>query len=386
MNTCPWCVPSIYVIDVVALVPAYINNAQGNLAGRLSARLAAPVSLRVRQTLEANEDGLRNRADIDGLRLNVASLSAETRALRVEMDEIVAERSRVLREESAAQEQGDGSHSADSLRCEAPLRSSPVLRLKREDGPGCRPHPRDQLYVMVTVIGRLTVPADTVARLCTACAECVRRRSRGHLGRSARATRAPLWCTAARRRCQAHLEQLGIAGVGSAIETQGNPRHQRVTLADHNIHRLERRGIRAGEQCCLIAAQIDVGHGDAATPGRMVPVTLNVVVVCAAAWPAASSEASASRMGGRRRATVHIGCSLSCVSETVMGRVTRPAPTVAADCRKRARYGYTPAAVVYWVRPPGAIGTLTAPTTRTSSMPTPGTPGTATRCCCRPHR
>lgn len=105
-----------YVIDVVALVPAYINNAQGNLAGRLSARLAAPVSLRVRQTLEANEDGLRNRADIDGLRLNVASLSAETRALRVAMDEIVAERSRVLREESAAQEQGDGSHSADSLR------------------------------------------------------------------------------------------------------------------------------------------------------------------------------------------------------------------------------------------------------------------------------
>ncbi|MBN5149513.1 DUF389 domain-containing protein [Stenotrophomonas maltophilia] len=105
-----------YVIDVVALVPAYINNAQGNLEGRLSARLAAPVSLRVRQTLEANEDGLRNRADIDGLRLNVASLSAETRALRVAMDEIVAERSHVLREESAAQDQRDGSHSADSLR------------------------------------------------------------------------------------------------------------------------------------------------------------------------------------------------------------------------------------------------------------------------------
>lgn len=87
-----------YVIDVAALVPAYIDNAQGNLAGRLSARLAPPVSLRVRQTLEANEDGLRNRADIDGLRLNVASLSAETRALRAAMDEIVAERSRVLRE------------------------------------------------------------------------------------------------------------------------------------------------------------------------------------------------------------------------------------------------------------------------------------------------
>ncbi|MHC1652199.1 DUF389 domain-containing protein [Stenotrophomonas maltophilia] len=105
-----------YVIDVVALVPAYINNAQGNLEERLSARLAAPVSLRVRQTLEANDDGLRDRADIDGLRLNVASLSAETRALRVEMDEIVAECSRVLREQSAEREQGDGSHNADSLR------------------------------------------------------------------------------------------------------------------------------------------------------------------------------------------------------------------------------------------------------------------------------
>jgi uncharacterized hydrophobic protein (TIGR00271 family) len=75
-----------YAVDLVAMVPAYIGNAQAELAARLAARLPKVPAVRVRQTLEANDDGRRDRADLDGLRLRVNALSEQTRQLRAEAD------------------------------------------------------------------------------------------------------------------------------------------------------------------------------------------------------------------------------------------------------------------------------------------------------------
>ncbi|WP_432591843.1 DUF389 domain-containing protein [Stenotrophomonas maltophilia] len=80
-----------YAIDVVALVPVYLTDAQAVLSSRLSERLTTPISLRVRQALEANEDGPRTRVDIDGLRIAVSGLSAETDRLRDEVSRLTKE-------------------------------------------------------------------------------------------------------------------------------------------------------------------------------------------------------------------------------------------------------------------------------------------------------
>lgn len=85
-----------YAVDLVAMVPAYIGNAQLELGARLAARLPKAPALRVRQTLEASDDGRRDRADLDGLRLRVNALSEQTRQLRAEADAWTLEHIRTL--------------------------------------------------------------------------------------------------------------------------------------------------------------------------------------------------------------------------------------------------------------------------------------------------
>jgi len=84
-----------YQVDLVAMVPAYIGNAQEELRARLAARLPGTPAVRVRQTLEANDAGRRDRADLDGLRLQVNALAAQARQLRAESDASTRERLRI---------------------------------------------------------------------------------------------------------------------------------------------------------------------------------------------------------------------------------------------------------------------------------------------------
>jgi len=97
-----------YAVDLVAMVPAYISSAQNDLAARLAARLPSPPSVRVRQTLEANDNGRRDRADLDGLRLSVNALSAQTRQLRGELDSLAVERVHALLGDIPAEVMLDG--------------------------------------------------------------------------------------------------------------------------------------------------------------------------------------------------------------------------------------------------------------------------------------
>lgn len=77
-----------YAVDLVAMVPTYIPGAQDELAARLVARLPKPPAIRFRQTLEANEDGRRNRLDLDGLRVAVDALTTQTDELRSDMQSL----------------------------------------------------------------------------------------------------------------------------------------------------------------------------------------------------------------------------------------------------------------------------------------------------------
>lgn len=97
-----------YAVDLVAMVPTYIGSAQNDLAARLAARLPSPPSVRVRQTLEANDNGRRDRADLDGLRLSVNALSAQTRQLRGELDSLAVERVHALLGDIPAEVMLDG--------------------------------------------------------------------------------------------------------------------------------------------------------------------------------------------------------------------------------------------------------------------------------------
>lgn len=85
-----------YQVDLVAMVPAYVGNAQEALRARLAARLPGTPAVRVRQTLEANDEGRRDRADLDGLRLQVNALADQTRQLRAESDASTRERMRMM--------------------------------------------------------------------------------------------------------------------------------------------------------------------------------------------------------------------------------------------------------------------------------------------------
>ncbi|WP_312236790.1 TIGR00341 family protein [Stenotrophomonas sp.] len=97
-----------YSVDLVAMVPTYIGHAQAELGARLAARLPAPPTLRVRQTLEANDDGRRDRADLEGLRLRVNALTEQTRQLRAEADAWTLEHVRALLGDITAEVMLDG--------------------------------------------------------------------------------------------------------------------------------------------------------------------------------------------------------------------------------------------------------------------------------------
>lgn len=97
-----------YSVDLVAMVPAYISSAQHDLSTRLAARMPTRPTVRVRQTLEANDNGRRDRADLDGLRLSVDALSAQTRQLRSELDDLAVERVHTLLGDSPAEVTLDG--------------------------------------------------------------------------------------------------------------------------------------------------------------------------------------------------------------------------------------------------------------------------------------
>lgn len=73
-------------VDLVAMVPSYLPHAQQDLERQLARQLTQSPVLRVRQTLEANDDGRRDRADLDGLRLSVNALTEQATQLRAEAD------------------------------------------------------------------------------------------------------------------------------------------------------------------------------------------------------------------------------------------------------------------------------------------------------------
>lgn len=78
-------------VDLVAMVPNYLPHAQQELAAQLTRRLAQRPQLRVRQTLEANDSGRRDRADLDGLRLSVNALTQQAVQLRAEANAVIAQ-------------------------------------------------------------------------------------------------------------------------------------------------------------------------------------------------------------------------------------------------------------------------------------------------------
>ena len=78
-------------VDLVAMVPSYLPHAQQTLAAQLARQLAQTPLLRVRQTLEANDSGRRDRADLDGLRLSVNALTQQAAQLRAEANAVVAQ-------------------------------------------------------------------------------------------------------------------------------------------------------------------------------------------------------------------------------------------------------------------------------------------------------
>jgi uncharacterized hydrophobic protein (TIGR00271 family) len=71
-------------VDLVVIVPNYLPHVQQDLAAQLERRLAQSPELRVRQTLEANDNGRRDRADLDGLSLSVNALAQQAAQLRAE--------------------------------------------------------------------------------------------------------------------------------------------------------------------------------------------------------------------------------------------------------------------------------------------------------------
>lgn len=71
-------------VDLVVIVPTYLPTVQQDLSAQLAARLAQTPRVRVRQTLEANDNGRRDRADLDGLSLSVTALARQAAQLRAE--------------------------------------------------------------------------------------------------------------------------------------------------------------------------------------------------------------------------------------------------------------------------------------------------------------
>lgn len=78
-------------VELVAMVPHYLPQAQQDLAEQLARRLAQAPQVRVRQTLEANDSGRRDRADLDGLRLSLTALAQQAVQLRAEANAAITQ-------------------------------------------------------------------------------------------------------------------------------------------------------------------------------------------------------------------------------------------------------------------------------------------------------
>lgn len=76
-------------VDLVVIVPTYLPTVQQDLSAQLAARLAQTPRVRVRQTLEANDNGRRDRADLDGLSLSVTALARQAAQLRAEANAMI---------------------------------------------------------------------------------------------------------------------------------------------------------------------------------------------------------------------------------------------------------------------------------------------------------
>ncbi|GLQ50148.1 hypothetical protein GCM10010872_15970 [Dyella flava] len=79
-----------YAIDVVALVPAYLDDAKANIEARLAGRLKHNFVVQVRQMLEANNNIRLNQADLDDLRLRVDDLTQQVAELREQSRPLIA--------------------------------------------------------------------------------------------------------------------------------------------------------------------------------------------------------------------------------------------------------------------------------------------------------
>ncbi len=76
-------------VDLVVIVPTYLPAVQQDLSATLALRLAQIPQVRVRQMLEANDNGRRDRADLDGLSLSVAALAQQGLQLRAEANALI---------------------------------------------------------------------------------------------------------------------------------------------------------------------------------------------------------------------------------------------------------------------------------------------------------
>jgi uncharacterized hydrophobic protein (TIGR00271 family) len=79
-----------YAINVVALVPTYLSDAQVNIQRRLAQRLRHSFTVQVRQMLEANDNLLHNRVDLDDLRVHMDDLTQQVAELRKQSRSLVA--------------------------------------------------------------------------------------------------------------------------------------------------------------------------------------------------------------------------------------------------------------------------------------------------------
>jgi uncharacterized membrane protein len=79
-----------YAINLVALVPNYLGDAQANIQKRLAMRLKRGFTVQVRQMLEANDNLLRNRVDLDDLRVHMDDLTQQVAELRKQSQSLIA--------------------------------------------------------------------------------------------------------------------------------------------------------------------------------------------------------------------------------------------------------------------------------------------------------
>ncbi|MGC1549808.1 MAG: DUF389 domain-containing protein, partial [Rhodanobacter sp.] len=79
-------------VSVLTMVPKYLQNASESLQARLERRYKRETVVQVRQTLEANDSLLRDRADLDELRAHVDSLNQQVTDMQLQSETGIASR------------------------------------------------------------------------------------------------------------------------------------------------------------------------------------------------------------------------------------------------------------------------------------------------------